>query len=95
MRAFDKRRSRLDDAQDFLARRGGMPVLLGRWATVEKAIGRDGALIAVAVVLVAVVVWKVRETPCEFARTKVRTPGSVTTVPTCHQPRGIGTPWTP
>jgi membrane-associated protein len=61
MRVFDKRRSRLDDAQDFLARRGGMPVLLGRWATVEKAIGRDGALIAVAVVLLALVVWKVRE----------------------------------
>jgi membrane-associated protein len=38
-----------------------MPVLLGRWATVEKAIGRDGALIAVAVVLLALVVWKVRE----------------------------------
>jgi len=61
MRVFDKRRSRLDDAQDFLARRGGMAVLLGCWATVEKAIGRDGALIAVAVVLLALVVWKVRE----------------------------------
>ncbi len=109
LRALDKRRARLDDAQDFLARRGGMAVLLGRWvaffravmpalagasrmpyrtfltfnaiggliwglvvvtsgylagssyARVEKAIGRDGALIAVAVVLVAVALWKVRE----------------------------------
>ncbi len=108
-RALDKRRARLDAAQDFLARRGGMAVLLGRWvaffravmpalagasrmpyrtfltynaiggvvwgvvvvmagylagssyAQVEKAIGRDGALIALGVVLVAVAVWKVRE----------------------------------
>jgi membrane-associated protein len=31
------------------------------YAKVEKAIGRDGALIAVAAVLVAIAVWKVRE----------------------------------
>ena len=109
LRAFDARRERLEGAQDFLARRGGMAVLLGRWvaffravmpalagtarmpyrtflpynavggliwgtvvvsagylagrsyARVEKAIGRDGALVALAVVLVAIVVWKVRE----------------------------------
>jgi membrane protein DedA with SNARE-associated domain len=109
LRALDKRRARLADAQGFLARRGGMAVLLGRWvaffravmpalagasrmpyrsflafnaiggivwgvvvvtagylagssyARVEKAVGRDGALIAVAVVLVAVAVWKIRE----------------------------------
>jgi membrane protein DedA with SNARE-associated domain len=109
LRVLDKRRARLDDAQDFLARRGGMAVLLGRWvaffravmpalagaarmpyrtfltynaiggtiwgvvvvtagylagssyAQVEKAIGRDGALIAVAVLLVGVAVWKIRE----------------------------------
>ena len=109
LRVLDKRRARLDDAQDFLARRGGMAVLLGRWvaffravmpalagaarmpyrtfltfnaiggilwgvvvvtagylagssyAQVEKAIGRDGALIAVGVVLLAVAVWKIRE----------------------------------
>lgn len=108
LRILDSRRARLDDARDFLARRGGMAVLLGRWvaffravmpalagasrmpyrtfltfnaiggllwgvavvtagylagssyARVEKAIGRDGALIAVAVVLVAVAVRKVR-----------------------------------
>jgi membrane-associated protein len=109
LRAFDKRRARLDDAQGLLARRGGMAVLLGRWvaffravmpalagaarmpyrtflpynaiggtiwgvvvvtagylagssyARVEKAIGRDGALIAVAAVLVGVSVWQIRE----------------------------------
>ncbi|MEO7422276.1 MAG: DedA family protein [Ornithinibacter sp.] len=109
LRVLDKRRARLDDAQNFLARRGGTAVLLGRWvaffravmpalagaarmpyrtfltfnaiggiiwgivvvtagylagssyAQVEKAIGRDGALIAVGVVLLAVAVWKIRE----------------------------------
>ena len=109
LRVFDKRRARLDDAQHFLGRRGGMAVLLGRWvaffravmpalagaarmpyrtfltynavggliwgvvvvtagylagssyAQVEKAIGRDGALIAVGVVFLAVAVWKIRE----------------------------------
>jgi membrane protein DedA with SNARE-associated domain len=126
LRALDKRRTRLDAAQDFLARRGGMAVLLGRWvaffravmpalagaarmpyrtfltfnaiggliwgvvvvaagylagssyARVEKAIGRDGALIAVGVVVLGIVIWKVREhrarslestTETDFART--------------------------
>jgi membrane-associated protein len=109
LRAFDKRRTRLDDARSLLARRGGMAVLLGRWvalfravmpalagasrmpyrsfltfnaiggivwgvvvvtagylagssyARVERGVGRAGALIAVALALVAVAVWKVRE----------------------------------
>lgn len=105
---LDKRRERLDDAQDFLARRGGAAVLLGRWvaffravtpalagaarmpyltfltfnatggivwgtavvlagylagasyARLEKAIGRDGAVIMLGLALVAFIVWRVR-----------------------------------
>jgi membrane protein DedA with SNARE-associated domain len=108
LRIFDKRRRRLDDAQDFLARRGGSAVFLGRWvaffravmpflagtarmrypkflawnaagglawgatvvllgyaagasyAQVEKTFGRDAAFIALAVVIVAVVIWRIR-----------------------------------
>jgi len=103
-----KRRQRLDDAQDFLARRGGSAVFLGRWvaffravmpalagvsrmpylrflafnatgglawgvtvvllgyaagasyARVEQSLGRDAALVVLAIVVVAVVVWRVR-----------------------------------
>lgn len=108
LRMLDKRRGRLDDAQHFLARRGGSAVLLGRWvaffravmpalagaarmpyrtfivwnatggllwgtavvlagylagasyARVEQAIGRDGAVVALAIALLGVVVWRVR-----------------------------------
>jgi membrane-associated protein len=108
LRVFAKHRERLQDAQDFLARRGGVAVLLGRWvaffravmpalagtakmpyrmflpfnaaggivwgtvvvlvgylaansyAQVERAIGRDSALIALVVVLALLVVWRVR-----------------------------------
>lgn len=35
---FDKRRDRLNDAQDFLARRGGSAVLLGRWVAFFRAV---------------------------------------------------------
>ena len=35
---LDKRRKRLDDAQDFLARRGGLAVLLGRWTAFFRAV---------------------------------------------------------
>jgi membrane-associated protein len=35
---FDKRRKRLDDAQDFLARRGGSAVFLGRWIAFIRAV---------------------------------------------------------
>jgi membrane protein DedA with SNARE-associated domain len=107
-RVFDRRRARLDDAQRFLARRGGSAVFLGRWiaffravmpflagtarmpypkflrwnalgglawgvtvvlagyaagasyARVEKSFGRGAALAAVAVVVIAFVVWRVR-----------------------------------
>jgi membrane-associated protein len=103
-----KRHRRLDDAQEFLARRGGSAVFLGRWvaffravmpalagvarmrypkflafnaagglawgatvvllgyaagasyARVEKSFGRDAAAVVLAIVLVAVVVWRVR-----------------------------------
>lgn len=108
-RILDKRRKQLDRAQDFLARRGGAAVFLGRWtaffravmpalagtvrmpyrrflafnaaggvlwsavvvtvgylagasyAKVEKALGRDMAYAVVAVVVIGLVVWKVRE----------------------------------
>ena len=35
---LDKRRKRLDDAQDFLARRGGSAVFLGRWVAFFRAV---------------------------------------------------------
>lgn len=35
---LDKRRQRLDDAQDFLARRGGAAVFLGRWVAFFRAV---------------------------------------------------------
>jgi membrane-associated protein len=109
LRILDKRRDQLSGAQDFLARRGGSAVLLGRWvaffravmpalagtarmpyrkflawnatggilwgcvvvtagylagasyARVEGAIGRDGALVAAGLAVVAVAIWRVRE----------------------------------
>jgi membrane protein DedA with SNARE-associated domain len=108
LRLLRRRQRRLDDAQDFLARRGGSAVFLGRWvaffravmpalagtarmpyprflafnaagglvwgvavvlagyfagasyAKVEKVLGRGAALVVLAVVLVAVFVWRVR-----------------------------------
>jgi membrane protein DedA with SNARE-associated domain len=108
LRIFDERRRRLDEAQDFLARRGGSAVFLGRWvaffravmpflagtarmrypkflawnaagglawgatvvllgyaagasyAQVEKTFGRDAAFLALAVVIVVVVIWRIR-----------------------------------
>lgn len=38
MRILQKRRGRLDDAQAFLARRGGIAVLLGRWVAFLRAV---------------------------------------------------------
>lgn len=38
MRVFVKRRARLDDAQDFLRRRGGWAVLLGRFVAFFRAV---------------------------------------------------------
>jgi len=38
MRLLDKRRSRLDDAREFLARRGGSAVFLGRWVAFFRAV---------------------------------------------------------
>jgi membrane protein DedA with SNARE-associated domain len=35
---FDRHRHRIDDAQDFLARRGGWAVLLGRWVAFFRAV---------------------------------------------------------
>jgi len=37
-RLFDAHRRRLDDAQDFLARRGGAAVFLGRWVAFFRAV---------------------------------------------------------
>lgn len=38
LRILDRRRRRLDDAQDFLARRGGAAVFLGRWVAFFRAV---------------------------------------------------------
>ena len=38
LRILNKRRKRLDDAQDFLARRGGSAVFLGRWVAFFRAV---------------------------------------------------------
>lgn len=38
LRILDKRRKRLEDAQDFLARRGGSAVFLGRWVAFFRAV---------------------------------------------------------
>lgn len=38
LRILDKRRKRLDDAQNFLARRGGAAVFLGRWVAFFRAV---------------------------------------------------------
>jgi membrane-associated protein len=108
-RILARHRNRLDDAQDFLARRGGAAVFLGRWtaffravmpalagtarmpypkflawnaaggitwgatvvllgyaagasyARVEKTFGRDAAVVVLAIVIVAVVIWRIRK----------------------------------
>jgi membrane-associated protein len=109
LRILHKHHKRLDDAQDFLARRGGSAVFLGRWvaflravmpalagtarmhypkflafnaaggiawgatvvllgyaagasyAQVEKTFGRDAAFVVLALLIVAVVIWRVRK----------------------------------
>jgi len=109
VRILDRHRRRLDDAQDFLARRGGSAVFLGRfvaffravmpalagtarmpyrkflpynaaggllWGTgfvvlgylagnsyarVEKAVGRGAALAVLALVVAALLIWRVRK----------------------------------
>ncbi|MCU1537149.1 MAG: hypothetical protein JWP82_1500 [Humibacillus sp.] len=38
MKAFDGHRKRIDQAQDFLARRGGAAVFLGRWTAFFRAV---------------------------------------------------------
>lgn len=38
LRAFDRHRSRIDQAQDFLGRRGGSAVFLGRWTAFLRAV---------------------------------------------------------
>jgi membrane protein DedA with SNARE-associated domain len=116
LRILDKRRRRLDDAQEFLRRRGGWAVFLGRFVAffravmpalagtsrmpyrrflafnaagglvwgvgfvllgyvtgnsykaVEKAVGRGAALVVLALVLVAIVIWRVRARRAEAAR---------------------------
>jgi membrane protein DedA with SNARE-associated domain len=108
-RTLDRHRRRLEDAQDFLGRRGGSAVFLGRfvaffravmpalagtaempyrrflaynaaggllwgtgfvllgylagnsYAAVEKTVGRGAALAVLALVLVALVVWRIRK----------------------------------
>jgi len=108
VRVLDRRRERIDAARDFLARRGGSAVFLGRWIAffravmpflagssrmryrkflawnalgglawgvtvvlvgyaagasykrVEQSFGRGAAIAVLAVVVIAVVVWRVR-----------------------------------
>jgi membrane-associated protein len=108
VRVLDRRRERIDAARDFLARRGGSAVFLGRWIAffravmpflagsarmrypkflawnalgglawgatvvlvgyvagasykrVEQSLGRGAAIAVLAVVVIAVVVWRVR-----------------------------------
>jgi membrane protein DedA with SNARE-associated domain len=38
LRAFDRHRDRIDNAQDFLGRRGGIAVFLGRWTAFLRAV---------------------------------------------------------
>lgn len=38
LRAFDRHRQRIDQAQDFLGRRGGSAVFLGRWTAFLRAV---------------------------------------------------------
>ncbi|SFL86294.1 DedA family protein [Geodermatophilus ruber] len=112
-RIFARHGERLADAQDFLARRGGAAVFLGRWtaffravmpalagtarmpypkflawnaaggitwgatvvllgyaagasyARVEKTFGRDVAVVVLAIVIVAVVAWRIRRPRAE------------------------------
>lgn len=109
LKVLEKRREKLDSAQDFLARRGGSAVFLGRFVaffravmpalagtaqmpyrrflawnaaggivwgtafvllgyvagnsyeTVARTVGRDAALVVAAFVVIALVVWRVRE----------------------------------
>jgi len=113
VRILDRHRRRLDDAQDFLARRGGSAVFLGRfvaffravmpalagtarmpylkflaynaaggllwgagfvllgyvagnsYAKVDKAVGRGAALAVLALVLAALLIWRVRKHQAE------------------------------
>ncbi|MFM6851648.1 MAG: DedA family protein [Terrabacter sp.] len=115
LRILQRHAGRIDDARDFLSRRGGWAVLLGRWvaffravmpalagtsgmryrtfltfnltggilwgsavvtagylagasyARVEQAIGKDSALVVLAVVIVALVVWHLRRKRAERA----------------------------
>jgi membrane protein DedA with SNARE-associated domain len=112
---LQKRRRRLDDAQDFLARRGGSAVFLGRWVAffravmpalagtarmpypkflgfnalgglawgtavvmagylagesysrVETAVGRGAALVVLAIVVIALLIWRIRKHQAEAA----------------------------
>lgn len=109
LRMLQRRRSRLDDAREFLARRGGAAVFLGRWvaflravvpalagssrmpyprflawnasggivwgatvvilgyaagasyAQAEKTLGRDVAVVVLAMVIAATAAWRIRE----------------------------------
>jgi membrane-associated protein len=106
---LDRHRPRLQEAQDFLVRRGGTAVFLGRWiaffravmpalagtarmpylkflafnaaggilwggavvvagylagasyAQVEKTVGRAGALVVLAIALLALLIWRIRK----------------------------------
>ena len=123
VRILDRHRRRLDDAQEFLARRGGSAVFLGRfvaffravmpalagtarmryrkflaynaaggliWATgfvllgylagnsyarVEKTVGRGAAIAVLALVLVALLIWRIRKHRAERRAESEPSPG--------------------
>ena len=117
LKVFNKRRARLDDAQDFLRRRGGAAIFLGRFVAffravmpalagtarmrylkflafnaaggltwgvgftllgylasnsyqrVAKTAGTTAAIVVAAIVLVAVVIWRIRKHRAEKSST--------------------------
>lgn len=126
MKILDKRRDKLDEARDLLARKGGTAVFLGRfvaffravmpalagmsrmpypkflaynalgglvWGTgfvvlgfvagnsyeqVAKTVGRDAAIIVVAVVVIALIVWRVRAHRSEKGAARAYDPSAST-----------------
>jgi len=117
LKVFNKRRARLDDAQDFLRRRGGAAIFLGRFVAffravmpalagtarmrylkflafnaaggltwgvgftllgylagnsyqrVAKTAGTTAAIVVAAIVLVAVIIWRIRKRRAEKSST--------------------------
>jgi membrane-associated protein len=82
-RVLARHRRRLADAQDFLARRGGGAAFLGRWTAFFRAVMPAlagtarmpypkflawNAAVVLAIVIVAVVIWRIRKHRAERGR---------------------------